>query len=321
LLTVIASATTIYLYHHKTSINESYRAGARLFWPLIWVAILECFAIFGAFVMLVIPGIWLAVGFILVNFTLVLEGKRGMNALAASREYVRGYWWATFGRLIVLTIITVGCYIIIEIPFVIVGGTIGQAMASLITLLFVAPFSIAYHYVLYQNFTMLKPTVQTMAGEHGRKTFIVAAQIVGIAFIALIITGVFAAGVSGRLTSYRDFIRSHYGSEGFNATGPIIVSLAPTSGSVGTKVTIYGIGFAATDTVELDGNTAGAMEGLSSNGTMITFTVPTVVGPYCRPGYMCAQYLRDIMPDTYQVSVITNDGGDSNTLPFTVTSR
>jgi hypothetical protein len=36
---------------------------------------------------------------------------------------------------------------------------------------------------------------------------------------------------------------------------------------------------------------------------------------------MCAQYLRDIMPDTYQVSVITNDGGDSNTLPFTVTSR
>ena len=102
-----------------------------------------------------------------------------------------------------------------------------------------------------------------------------------------------------------------------NGSGtPTVTYLTPNSGYVGNQVTIYGTNFSTSgNNVILFGS--GALQNVFSNGSSITFTVPSSVGPYCQPGYACAQYLQQITPGTYNVSVL-DQWGTSNQVPFTV---
>jgi hypothetical protein len=80
-------------------------------------------------------------------------------------------------------------------------------------------------------------------------------------------------------------------------------------------VTITGTGFANTNTVLFGNYSAGA--GVSTNGTSLTFTVPSNISPACSPSGACPEFLMVVSPGVYQVSVETA-GGTSNALPFTV---
>lgn len=96
--------------------------------------------------------------------------------------------------------------------------------------------------------------------------------------------------------------------------------LTPSSGPVGTVVTIHGSGFAPTgNQVTLDGMVAGLLDGLSSpDGKTLTFTVPSGLGPNCKPDQACPMYMRVITPGSYAVGVISN-GITYNIGTFTVT--
>jgi len=104
------------------------------------------------------------------------------------------------------------------------------------------------------------------------------------------------------------------GSNGYNNGVPTISYISPNSGYVGQQVTIYGSNFASSNRINF-GN--GALQNVYSNGSIISFTVPSSVGPYCAPGTACPQYLISITPGTYNVSVM-NSNGTSNIVPFTV---
>ena len=105
-------------------------------------------------------------------------------------------------------------------------------------------------------------------------------------------------------------------------SGPVILnSLSPAIGSVGTAVTIYGSGFIASNKVLLDGNVGAADVhlGLFTNGHQsITFTVPSSIGPNCKPDQACPMYMRLVTNGTYQVAV-ENDNGTSNALSLAIT--
>ena len=105
-------------------------------------------------------------------------------------------------------------------------------------------------------------------------------------------------------------------------SGPVILnSLSPATGSVGTTVTIYGSGFIASNKVLLDGNVGAADVHLGSftNGHQsITFTIPSAIGPNCKPDQACPMYMRLVTNGTYQVTV-ENDNGTSNAVPLTIT--
>jgi hypothetical protein len=79
----------------------------------------------GAAIPLMIPAVTVAVYILLAASFLIYENKRGMNALTSSWYYVRGYWWATFGR-------TVGVSIIIGLVVLIVNIIIGLVIALLL---------------------------------------------------------------------------------------------------------------------------------------------------------------------------------------------
>lgn len=106
---------------------------------------------------------------------------------------------------------------------------------------------------------------------------------------------------------------------GSTTTGnaPTITYLAPVSGPVGTSVTIYGTNFSQWGNTVRFGN--GAITNVAStNGTTITFTVPTYLSPYCPLNYACAMYAQVVSPGVYPVSVINGNGLTSNAATFTV---
>lgn len=74
--------------------------GWELFVPMIWVHILTLFAVLGGSVLLFFPGLWLGVLFAFAPLLVVDSNVRGIKALAASAELVKGRWWPTFWRIL-----------------------------------------------------------------------------------------------------------------------------------------------------------------------------------------------------------------------------
>ncbi len=102
-----------------------------------------------------------------------------------------------------------------------------------------------------------------------------------------------------------------------SATAPTLQSMTPSSGAVGTTVTLYGSGFSKGSIVFFGPGVIRTLE--SASATSLTFVIPDAMGPYCAPGGPCPMYMtRLITPGDYSVHVQT-DQGTSNSLIFTLT--
>jgi hypothetical protein len=121
-------------------IGESYRYGFARFWSIVLVGLLSGLAIAVGFVLLIVPG------FIVLTFltcaipALVIEGKRGREALRRSWNLVRGRGWPVFGTIVVATLINGIVNSLLTAPF---GDnwaarSIGASIASVITMPYMA---------------------------------------------------------------------------------------------------------------------------------------------------------------------------------------
>lgn len=68
---------------------------------LAWIGALMALILIPAFILFIIPGIWLAVAFSMAMPIYLNEGKGGWEALKTSYNIVKGRWWATFIRFLV----------------------------------------------------------------------------------------------------------------------------------------------------------------------------------------------------------------------------
>jgi hypothetical protein len=128
-------------------IEASYRWGLRRFGSVLLVAVLVGLVVLGGLILLIIPGIIFGVFLSMTVPALVIENRRGTEALKRSWNLVSGHFWHALAVILVAAIITG-----------IVGGLIGaiggdnwflrwifQAIAQIIT----APFSALVAVVLY----------------------------------------------------------------------------------------------------------------------------------------------------------------------------
>lgn len=100
---------------------------------------------------------------------------------------------------------------------------------------------------------------------------------------------------------------------------PVVTAISPAAAASGTTVTLIGTGFTNSNIVHFS---IGGLSNIASanNGTTLTFTVPSSIGPYCKPGQACALYLQLLNAGTYPVYV-ENANGTSNTVQFTITNN
>lgn len=125
---------------HDLEIGESYRYGFARFWSIVLVGVLSALAIAVGFLLLIVPG------FIVFTYlycgipALVIEDKRGREALRRSWNLVRGRGWPVFGTFIVAALLNGLVSAVLTAPF---GDnyavrSITASIASVITMPYMA---------------------------------------------------------------------------------------------------------------------------------------------------------------------------------------
>jgi hypothetical protein len=101
LVGAIAWAVASTLVGREPDLSEAYRFGYRRLWSILLVSILFALAVIAGLIALVIPGIIIAVRLSVSIPALVVERKRGTEALGRSWDLVRGQSWSVFGCFLV----------------------------------------------------------------------------------------------------------------------------------------------------------------------------------------------------------------------------
>lgn len=122
--------------------RESIRAALDAFAPVLAVSILFAVGVFLGLLLLVIPGVFLAVRWYFLVQAVVVDGRRAIGALERSSSLVRGSWWRVLG-IAVLTLVTAsGAGALIQLPFEsiaragdsaavsLVGGSVAQTLTA-----------------------------------------------------------------------------------------------------------------------------------------------------------------------------------------------
>lgn len=188
----MAILAMIDVFQQDTPVKMALKQSFNKVWGYLWVVFLMGLIVAGGYILLFIPGIILSVWFSFAIYVFALEGKRGMDALMTSKEYVRGYWWAVFGRFLSVALVALAVFMPVLILSAIFGEEFGGFVSSIVQFVFM-PFMMAYIYTLYKHLQETKPTVASQeAPKEGRGWFIALAVVPVIAlFVALAFGGLF----------------------------------------------------------------------------------------------------------------------------------
>ncbi len=160
-VTPIIAAICIYALHQiaggeRPSAGQVFVAGFEAFTPLFAAVVLAAAGIALGFLALILPGIYIAVRWYFVPQSVVIEGARGPQALSRSSLLVTGFWWRTFGLVLLANVAIAIPGFILLAPFTAVAEStdravwalVGSAVTTSVTTPFVALFSTLLYYDL-----------------------------------------------------------------------------------------------------------------------------------------------------------------------------
>lgn len=132
------------------SIKEAYRQSKGFFWRYLGFTIVASLILLIGFLLLFIPGVILLVWFAFSVFILVLDNAGIKESLDKSRAYVKGKWWAVFGRILFAALIA----IVVMLPFSILAALFPSAkqefeLVGNIVAMLISPITLLYMYLLY----------------------------------------------------------------------------------------------------------------------------------------------------------------------------
>jgi hypothetical protein len=139
-------------------LEQSYRFGFHRLGSVLVVSVLVGLATLGGLILLVIPGIYIGVRLCVSVEALVVEGRRGTQAMSRSWELVGGHWWHALGTLVVAALLTGLVNTVITSPF---GATnwvargVVAAVATTITL----PYGALVGVLLYLDLRARRETL------------------------------------------------------------------------------------------------------------------------------------------------------------------
>ena len=87
------------------SARRSIAAGLEAFAPVLAAMVMYVLGVIAGFILLIVPGVYLAVRWYFVTQVVVVDGRRGVEVLERSGQLVRGNWWRVLGIAIVFNLI------------------------------------------------------------------------------------------------------------------------------------------------------------------------------------------------------------------------
>lgn len=160
-VTPIITAICIYALHsiaegQRPSAGQVFVAGFEAFTPLFGAVVLAAIGIAVGFLALFVPGVYLAVRWYFVPQAVVIEGARGPAALSRSTQIVQGFWWRTFGLVVLANLAVAIPGFLLLAPFSAIASStdeavwalVGTILATSVTTPFVALYSTLLYYDL-----------------------------------------------------------------------------------------------------------------------------------------------------------------------------
>jgi hypothetical protein len=145
------------------NVEQSYRFGFHRLGSVLLVSILVGLATVGGLILFIIPGIYIGVRLAVSIEALVVEGRRGTEAMGRSWGLVGGHWWHAFGTLVVAGLLTGIVNAVITAPF---GNTswFVQAVAAAVATVVTMPYGVLVGVLLYLDLRARKErlTLETL---------------------------------------------------------------------------------------------------------------------------------------------------------------
>jgi hypothetical protein len=134
-----------------SSIVEGFEA----FTPIFLAILLAAIGIAVGLLLLILPGVYVAVRWYFVPQTVVIEEARGPRALSRSWDLTDGFWWRTFGIVVVGNLIALLPAVVLSAPLAAAAESSDRALWSLIgtiaTETLTAPFLALLSTLLYYD--------------------------------------------------------------------------------------------------------------------------------------------------------------------------
>ncbi len=159
LVNALGSVAMVFSIYKNAGFIESYRYALRSFWPLLLIVVLIFVMLVLGVIAFIVPALILYVWFMFYVYIFVVEDRRDVTVIAQSREYVRGYWWPIFGRILPWLILIVVAY---ELSIHLFGKQLYLIPLSVFNV-FISPLIVSYSYKLYENMTILKPDLNAVS--------------------------------------------------------------------------------------------------------------------------------------------------------------
>jgi hypothetical protein len=139
--------------------------GFEAFTPLFAAVALAAIGIAIGLLALIVPGVFLAIRWFFVPQAVVIDGARAAGALRRSGDLVHGFWWRTFGLVLLANIAVAVPGLILLAPFNEIARStdravweiVGTAVTTSVTAPFVALFATLLYYDLLARRTPAAP--------------------------------------------------------------------------------------------------------------------------------------------------------------------
>ncbi|MDQ7815167.1 MAG: hypothetical protein RDU25_05185 [Patescibacteria group bacterium] len=114
----------------EESKSQDEKADQNLAWelilPVVWIALLQTLVLFGAFLLFIIPGIYLMITLSFTQLIAVDQGIKGTKALSASHDLVKGRWFQVLWRLFFGGLaLSVPLFVLMIVIYAILGYAVG----------------------------------------------------------------------------------------------------------------------------------------------------------------------------------------------------
>jgi hypothetical protein len=110
----------------STTFSSAFEVGARMALPLLGLAIVAGLGMMVGLILLIVPGIFLAVLWLVAAPVLVTEKRDIMESLKRSADLTRGHRWAIFGLLVIYAVIWWLTTFVVGL----IGGAVGVALSG-----------------------------------------------------------------------------------------------------------------------------------------------------------------------------------------------
>ncbi len=187
----------------ESSLGAAFAFAHKHFFTLMAIYILSMLALWGGFVLFIVPAVILYTALYFAPFVFLHEGKKGMDALLGSREVVKGRWWVVTLKIFKYGVVVFFPLLLLSALYTTISelsgwgtwGTLAGEIVLEVFMTFGAVMNLFAMNELYHALALTKTNTseKTAAPKHW------ALIAVGLVSSVLIIAGIVYLSTSGKL--------------------------------------------------------------------------------------------------------------------------